>query len=106
MPTAKVFAANTAQLAAGRLVGSLSVLTAKGDDGSDYTAAMLASWVSQASFTPPGLSVSVKKDRAMEPLMVVGGKFALSTVGAGKDKEVMKRLARPFSPGEDRLSGE
>lgn len=102
---AKAITANAAQLAAGRLVGSLSVLTARGDDESGYTAAMLASWVSQASFNPPGLTVSVKKDRAMEPLLVVGGKFAVSLVSTGKDKEVMKRLARPFSPGEDRLAG-
>ena len=28
----------------------------------------------QASFDPPGITVAVKKDRAMEPLLVVGGK--------------------------------
>lgn len=38
-------------LAMGRVVGSLCVLTAK--DG-DAEGAMLASWVSQASFDPPG----------------------------------------------------
>lgn len=47
----------------GRVVGSLTVLTAKDEDASS---AMLASWVSQASFNPPGLTVSIKKDRAME----------------------------------------
>ena len=62
-----------AALAAGRLVGSLSVLTARGDDESGYTAAMLASWVSQASFEPLGLTVAVAKDRAIESMMQVGG---------------------------------
>jgi hypothetical protein len=28
--------------------------------------------VMQASFDPPGLTVAVKKDRAMEPLLMVG----------------------------------
>jgi flavin reductase (DIM6/NTAB) family NADH-FMN oxidoreductase RutF len=53
--------------AMGRVVGSLSVVTVK-----DETAetAMLASWLSQASFDPPGLTVSVKQDRAAESLLV------------------------------------
>lgn len=97
-----VTTASGPQLAAGRLVGSLSVLTAQDEDA---TAAMLASWVSQASFEPPGLTVSVKKDRAMEPLLMIGNKFAISTVAEGKEKVVMRRLARPFAPGEDRLAG-
>ena len=42
----------------------------------------------------------------MEPLLVVGGKFAVSTVPeGGADRLIMKRLARSFQPGEDRLSG-
>lgn len=51
----------------GRVVGSLSVVTCK--DG-DAESAMLASWISQASFDPPGLTVAVKRDRATESLMV------------------------------------
>lgn len=94
--------ANGAQLAAGRLVGSLSVITAKDDDA---VAAMLASWVSQASFDPPGLTVSVKKDRSMEPLLQVGNEFVISMVPEGADRTVMRRLARPFAPDEDRLAG-
>jgi flavin reductase (DIM6/NTAB) family NADH-FMN oxidoreductase RutF len=45
----------------------------------------------QASFEPPGLTVSVKKDRSMEPLLQIGNKFAISTVAEGKDKVVMRR---------------
>lgn len=41
----------------------------------------------------------------MESLLVVGSKFAMSMVPEGKDKVVMKKLARPFAPGEDRLAG-
>lgn len=51
----------------GRVVGSLSIVTAKDDEAES---AMLASWLSQASFEPPGLTVAVKKDRAAESLMV------------------------------------
>ena len=50
------------------LLGGLYVVTAaKGSTRS----AMIASWVSQASFQPLGLSVAVAKDRAIESLMQV-----------------------------------
>lgn len=57
----------------GRVVGSLSVVTCI--DG-DAESAMLASWVTQASFDPPGLTVAVKKDRAAESLLVRGLLFS------------------------------
>ncbi|KXZ51271.1 hypothetical protein GPECTOR_13g758 [Gonium pectorale] len=98
----RALGASGPQLAMGRVVGSLCVLTARDEDASS---AMLASWVSQASFDPPGITVAVKKDRAMEKLLIVGGKFAVSMLAEGRDKPVMKRLSRPFSPGEDRLAG-
>lgn len=101
-PGGRALTASGPQLAMGRVVGSLCVVTAKDEDASS---AMLASWVSQASFDPPGITVSVKKDRAMGQLLVVGGKFAVSMVAEGRDRPVMKRLTKPFSPGEDRLAG-
>ncbi|GIL84269.1 hypothetical protein Vretimale_15926 [Volvox reticuliferus] len=100
-PGTRALNASGPQLAMGRVVGSLSVLTAKDEDA---TSAMLASWISQASFDPPGVTVSVKKDRAIEKLLVVGGKFAVSMVAEGRERPVMKALSRPFSPGEDRLA--
>lgn len=69
--------------ALGRVVGTLCVLTAR--DG-DATGAMLASWVTQASFNPPGFTVAVKKDRAIESLLVVGAKFVLNILAEGKEK--------------------
>ncbi len=38
--------------------------------------AMIASWVSQASFKPLGLTIAVAKDRAIESLMQVGRRFS------------------------------
>jgi flavorubredoxin/flavin reductase (DIM6/NTAB) family NADH-FMN oxidoreductase RutF len=134
-------AANSAQLAVGRVVGSLCVVTACSapEDGvasgvaadaaagaaeggaggaadasaapapapaaaASATGAMLASWVSQASFDPPGITVAVKKDRAMEPLLMPGAAFALSVLAEGRERSVVKALARPFAPGADRLA--
>lgn len=35
----------------------------------------------------------------------VGNRFAISTVPEGTEKTIMRQLARPFAPGEDRLAG-
>ncbi len=92
--------------ALGRIVGSLCVLTAsKGEGENNIKSAMLASWVSQASFSPPGLSISVAKDRAVESLLQIGDVFALNILSSTNLKEPLKRFAKPFAPGEDRFAG-
>lgn len=95
-------AASNVEQAVGRVVGSLCVLTAKSGDAES---AMLASWVSQASFVPPGLTIAVAKDRAVEGLVLTGSKFALSVLGQGKNSAETKQLLKPFKPGESRLEG-
>jgi len=92
--------------ALGRIVGSLCVLTAsKGKGENNIKSAMLASWVSQASFSPPGLSIAVAKDRAVESLLQKGDSFGLNILSSKHLKEPLKRFAKPFAPGEDRFSG-
>ncbi|MBD2539040.1 diflavin flavoprotein [Coleofasciculus sp. FACHB-SPT36] len=88
--------------AVGHLVGSLSVVTTK---QGELSGAMLASWVSQATFNPPGLTIAVAKDRAIESLMHSGGKFVLNILGEGKHIGLMKHFLKPFGPGEDRFAG-
>ena len=95
-----------AVLALGRVVGSLCVLTArKGEGEAALGGAMLASWVSQASFHPPGITVAVAKDRAVEALLHVGDAFALNVLAAGRETGPMKRFLQPFPPGADRFEG-
>ncbi|MDP8963857.1 MAG: diflavin flavoprotein [Cyanobacteriota bacterium] len=89
----------TAQ-ALGRVVGSLCVLAAK---RGELTSAMLASWVTQASFNPPGLTVAVAKDRAVESLTHTGDKFVLNILKEGMN--VRRHFLKPFTPGEDRFAG-
>jgi len=92
--------------ALGRVIGSLCVLTAsKGKDENNIKGAMLASWVSQASFSPPGLSIAVAKDRSVESLLQVGDSFALNILSENDFKDPLKRFTKPFSPGEDRFEG-
>ncbi|MEM9506826.1 MAG: diflavin flavoprotein [Cyanobacteria bacterium P01_E01_bin.35] len=88
--------------AIGRLSGGLYIITAtKGD----LSSAMLASWVSQASFEPPGLTIAVAKDRAIESLMQVGDRFVLNILEEGKYQGLMKHFLKRFKPGADRFAG-
>ncbi|MGH1394691.1 MAG: flavin reductase [Trichormus sp.] len=94
--------ATNVEQAVGRIVGSLCVLTAK---QGDISSAMLASWVSQASFNPPGLTIAVAKDRAVESLTHSGNKFVLNVLKEGNHLGLMKHFLKPFSPAQDRFAG-
>ena len=92
--------------ALGRVVGSLCILTVRRGEGEQQlSGAMVASWVSQASFSPPGISVAVAKDRAVEQLLHRGDRFALNVLAAGRERGLMKHFLQPFAAGADRFSG-
>jgi flavorubredoxin/flavin reductase (DIM6/NTAB) family NADH-FMN oxidoreductase RutF len=98
--------ANPAVQALGRVVGSLCVLTTcKGSGDQQLSGAMVASWVSQASFSPPGITVAVARDRAVEALLHVGDVFALNVLASGRESGPMKQFLQPFAPGADRFAG-
>ena len=87
--------------ALGRIIGSLCVVTVK---QGELSGGMLASWVSQATFSPPGFTVAVAKDRAIESLMHSGNRFVLNILEEGKHIGLMKHFLKPFAPGEDRFA--
>lgn len=60
--TAASVASSSVEQAVGRVVGSLCVVVSRSGDAES---AMLASWVSQASFNPPGLTVAVSADEVL-----------------------------------------
>jgi flavorubredoxin/flavin reductase (DIM6/NTAB) family NADH-FMN oxidoreductase RutF len=93
---------NELEKAIGRISGGLYIITAK--KGS-VSGAMLASWVTQASFEPPGFTVAVAKDRAIESLMQVGDKFVLNVLEEGNYQALMKHFLKRFPPGADRFAG-
>ncbi|MEB3166689.1 MAG: diflavin flavoprotein [Cyanobacteriota bacterium] len=96
---------NPAVQALGRVVGSLCVLTVRrGSGDAAVGGAMVASWVSQASFSPPGFTVAVARDRAVETLLHLGDRFALNVLADGRENGPMKRFLQPFVPGEDRFA--
>jgi flavorubredoxin/flavin reductase (DIM6/NTAB) family NADH-FMN oxidoreductase RutF len=93
---------NELNKAMGRLSGGLYIITAKKRESSG---AMLASWVNQASFNPPGFTVAVAKDRAIESLMQVGDTFVLNILEEGNYQNLMKHFLKRFAPGADRFAG-
>lgn len=59
----------------------------------------------QASFDPPGITVAVKQDRAVESFMARGTKFIVNVLAEGREKALVKAMLKPFKPGEDRFAG-
>ncbi len=92
--------------ALGRLSGGLYVVTASQGEGETLRrSAMVASWVSQASFHPPGLTVAVAKDRAIEALMQVGDRFVLNVLREDNHQPLLRHFLKRFPPGADRFEG-
>merc|ERR1711988_722738 len=86
--------------ALGKISGGLYLVT-----GAHSTAksAMIASWVSQASFEPPGITIAVAKDRAIEAFMQVDDTFVLNCLREDNYQELMKHFLKRFPPGADRF---
>jgi flavorubredoxin/flavin reductase (DIM6/NTAB) family NADH-FMN oxidoreductase RutF len=92
--------------ALGRLSGGLYVVTARQGTGEDSrSGAMVASWVSQASFDPPGITVAVAKDRAIEALLQVEDRFVLNILRDDNHQQLLRHFLRRFPPGADRFAG-
>jgi flavorubredoxin/flavin reductase (DIM6/NTAB) family NADH-FMN oxidoreductase RutF len=93
--------------ALGRLSGGLYVVTALQSDGEggSRSGAMVASWVSQASFEPPGITVAVAKDRAIEALLQVGDRFVLNILRDDNHQQLLRHFLKRFPPGADRFAG-
>jgi flavorubredoxin/flavin reductase (DIM6/NTAB) family NADH-FMN oxidoreductase RutF len=92
--------------ALGRLSGGLYVVTARQGEGESVrSGAMVASWVSQASFDPPGITIAVAKDRAIESLLQVGDRFVLNILRDDNHQPLLRHFLKRFPPGADRFAG-
>jgi flavin reductase (DIM6/NTAB) family NADH-FMN oxidoreductase RutF len=65
---------------------------------------MLASWVMQAGFEPPTVSVAVKLGRYVCDWLSEGQPFVLNLVGAGQ-KMLLKHFSQGFEPGKPAFEG-
>lgn len=70
----------------------------------DADRVMLASWVMQAGFTPPAISLGVEQSRDALPFLQQGGRFVLHVLGA-EDRGLIGRFAKPPTPGSDPFEG-
>lgn len=82
--------------AVGRVTGSLCVVTMK-QDNQHY--GFLTSWVSQAGFAPPTLTIAVSKQRA--DLAHIGDTFVLNILKEGKN--LRRYFQKPPTPGENQF---
>lgn len=91
--------AGRTEQAVGRIVGSIGVLTTcRGDRHSGA----LSTWVSQASFNPPGLMVAVPLDRAAQHLAQADTPFVLNLLKEGRT--VRRHFQHSSSLGESPFS--
>jgi flavin reductase (DIM6/NTAB) family NADH-FMN oxidoreductase RutF len=79
----------------------LFILTAR---SGDRASGMLASWVQQAGFEPPMLTVAVRRDRYLAGWIADSGRFTLNQVGTGH-KPLLKHFGRGFGPDEPAFEG-
>ncbi|MDB5350498.1 MAG: flavin reductase family protein [Planctomycetota bacterium] len=87
--------------ALGRMPSGIFVLTT-GLNG--RSSGMLASWVQQAGFEPPMITVAVRRDRYIAEWIAESGSFTLNQVGAG-NKPLLKHFGRGFGPDEPAFTG-
>ncbi|MBK9973544.1 MAG: flavin reductase family protein [Planctomycetes bacterium] len=85
----------------GRVPSGLYIVTA---ENGGQKAGFLASWVVQAGFMPPAITLAVKQDRPIMRQMARGALFALNILGQA-DKAIMGRFARGFEIGQDPFEG-
>lgn len=84
--------------AVGRIAGSLCVITTHQNEQHQ---AILTSWVSQATFNPPGLTIAVSKEQA-NTLVDLDSPFLLNILKEGRN--VRRHFIRAASPKEDRFA--
>ena len=88
-------------LALGRVPSGLFILTAR---RGDHATGMLASWVQQAGFLPPMLTVALRHDRYVADWVAASGRFTLNQVRAGH-KRLIQHFARGFAPDAAAFDG-
>ena len=65
---------------------------------------MMASWVQQAAFSPPSVSIAVHKERPVRQAILSSRRLALAVLPQ-EDTSLMKKYARGVVPGQDPFEG-
>ena len=85
----------------GRIPSGIFILTV---GNGDRATGMLASWVMQAGFDPPMVTVAVKLGRYVGEWLTEAEPFVLNLVGV-EQKDLLKHFGKGFEPGEPAFSG-
>ncbi len=85
----------------GRVPSGIFILTA---GTGERATGMLASWVMQAGFEPPMVTVAVKQGRYVGEWIERGEPFVLNVVGEGQ-KNLLKHFSHGFEPGAPAFEG-
>ncbi len=87
--------------AIGRIASGCFVLTAQ--DGPRSTG-VLVSWVQQASFEPPSVTVCLRRGRPVDSLIDASGRFLLNVIG-DDHVPMFKHFGKGFSLDQDAFAG-
>ncbi len=82
--------------AVGRIIGSLCVVTTRDRDNHK---GILTSWVSQATFNPPGIMIAIAQEQNADLMRHPGDKFVLNILKEGRN--VRRYFSRNSSLGEN-----
>ena len=88
--------------ALGRVPSGLFVVTAR-HDGQET--GMLASWVMQCGFSPPQVTVAVKKERPVADWLTRTGAPVVVNVIPEDGKKLLAHFGKGFAPGEPAFEG-
>lgn len=94
-------AASPLAQALGRIPSGLYILTVR---SGDKAGGLLASWVQQAGFEPPMVTVAVRRDRFVGDWLAESGRFALNQIPVG-GKSLIRHFSRGFAPDDDAFEG-
>lgn len=86
----------------GRIPSGVFIMVA--GDGGDRKTGLLASWVQQASFDPPQVTVAVNKSRYLTEWLNVGSPVTINQVSKG-DGVLFKHFGKGFEPDVDAFDG-
>ena len=86
----------------GRIPSGVFILIA--GDGNGQVTGLLASWIQQASFDPPQVTVAVNKSRYLNDWLKTGSPVSLNQVQKGENT-LFRHFGKGFDPGTDAFEG-
>ena len=86
----------------GRTPSGIFILTAA--DGNGKETGLLVSWVQQASFEPPMVTVAVNRERYLHQWLQDAPQMAINLI-AESQSNLLKHFARGFEPGQPAFTG-